>query len=274
MTPGERFELAAAVEQLEAEAWAQLNDSANEEFRERTGIAIHRVGTTVSIVAPHSRFLSVNRVLGLGCPDRAAEAQVDEILELYRVAGVEKCLIQLSPLAVPEAIRQWLEARSGYTIVPTVKLVRRLSADENISRVDLAIRAVEPSEARRFEEIVGPRLGVPAGLEPGISSMIGRPGWRYYFVLEGGVPVAGGASFVRGEHVWLGLAATCEAHRRRGAQTSLLARRLDDAARAGCRWASADTSVPSVEKPNQSLVNMLRMGFEVLYERVNVVIPL
>ncbi len=274
MTSGDRFELAAGVEQLEAQAWAQLNGLAPPDWRERFGIAVHRVGSATCIVAAHSKFVAVNRVIGLGCPQPASEDELDEVLALYRAAGVGKCLIHLSPLAVPTEVQRWIAARGGSTVAPTVKLVRRLAGDETRSGAPLDIRAVHPDETQPFVDIVAPRLGVPEGLEWGISSTIGRPGWRYYFVLDNATPIAAGASLVRGDHVWLGLAATRESHRNRGAQSLLLAKRLEDAARAGCRWASADTSAPTAEKPNQSLDNMLRLGFEVLYDRVNIVVPL
>ena len=274
MTSAARFDLAARVEQIEAEAWAQLNGLAPPEFRARVGLEVHRVGSTICVVSARSKILSVNRVLGLGCPDVAGEAQIDDILALYRVAGVEKCLIQLSPVAIPPRIDEWLRARGAYRIAPTIKLVCSLASVEPAWHARFDVRDVTQEEVSTFERIVAPRLGVPEGLEAGISSMIGRPDWRYYFVLDDRSPIAAAGSFIRGDHAWLGLAATCEEHRGLGAQSFVIAKRLEDAARAGCRWASADTSVPTAERPNQSLKNMLRLGFEVLYERVNYVVPL
>ena len=269
----DRLALAGAVEALEAEAWAQLNGFTSRAFKERVGLAVHRVDSAVCIVATHSPILAMNRVLALGCPDPASEAQIDEILALFDRSA--KCLIHLSPLAEPAEIREWLVARGGYLTAPTIKLVRPLSAHERIdSTCELELRAVRADEIHEFEAIVSAELGVPADLVDGISSTIGRPGWRYYFALDSGEPVATAALFIRGMHAWFGLAATRDSHQRRGAQTALVAKRIEDAARAGCTYGSADTSVPTAERPNQSLKNMQRLGFESLYERINYIIPL
>lgn len=271
----ERLALAGDVERIEAEAWAQLNGLAPAQFRDDVGMEVHRARHIVSIVAAHSKYLTVNRVLAFGCPDPATEGQLDDLLGPFRAAGVAKVLFQLSPLARPRSLIGWIEARGGYRIAETVKIVRRVRADERIDTpCDLRIRTVQPHERQMFEEIVAPGLGVPRELTPGIWSTIDHPGWRYYFALDADEPVAAAAAFIDGTHVWFGLAATRESHRRRGAQTMLLAKRLEDAAREGCTWASADTSVPTEERPNQSLENMHRIGFTTLYNRLNYVVPL
>jgi GNAT superfamily N-acetyltransferase len=78
--------------------------------------------------------------------------------------------------------------------------------------------------------------------------------------------------FVDGEGAWLGLMATVEAFRGRGAQKALLHRRLRDAQAAGCSWATADTAQPTPTKPNPSLHNMQAVGFTISYERADYVL--
>ncbi|MEJ2340034.1 MAG: hypothetical protein P8Y15_14260 [Gemmatimonadales bacterium] len=57
-------------------------------------------------------------------------------------------------------------------------------------------------------------------------------------------------------------AATLPEHRRRGVQTALLARRLADAAHAGC-----DVAVVTTQPGSKSQENVQRRGFELLYTR-------
>jgi GNAT superfamily N-acetyltransferase len=62
--------------------------------------------------------------------------------------------------------------------------------------------------------------------------------------------------------------ATLPEYRGRGAQSALLTARARAAKAAGCRWLVADTGAEGPGDRNTSLRNMLRVGFEPLYERV------
>jgi GNAT superfamily N-acetyltransferase len=57
--------------------------------------------------------------------------------------------------------------------------------------------------------------------------------------------------------------------RGRGAQSALIAARLEAARRAGCHWACVETSADTPEKPNPSTHNLRRLGFTDAYERPN-----
>jgi len=68
---------------------------------------------------------------------------------------------------------------------------------------------------------------------------------------------------------WLGFGATTEGYRRRGGQSAMFARRLQDARDAGCRLAITETGEESADDPNPSYHNMLRAGFQLAYARRN-----
>jgi hypothetical protein len=53
----------------------------------------------------------------------------------------------------------------------------------------------------------------------------------------------------------------------------LLARRVEDGREMGCRWFVTETGAEDPEKPNGSLRNMLRVGFEIVYFRQNYARP-
>jgi hypothetical protein len=48
-----------------------------------------------------------------------------------------------------------------------------------------------------------------------------------------------------------------------------MARRIRDAALAGCQWVVTETGEDSVDFPNPSYHNMLRAGFQPVYQRPN-----
>jgi len=263
--------LAAEIELVEAEAWAELQLSAAPEFRERYGIQVQRIGGAVLLLASGSSTLAINRVIGLGLVAPLDEALLDEILGAYAAAGVERFVIQWSPEAIPAQATDWF-AQRGYRLVSkNVKVYRRADTVPNDPTIDscLRIELIGPEDAETFERIVARPLGVPDGLGPGIRSTIGRRGWRFYLAYDDGRPIAGAALYAHDKHAWCGLGATIESDRKRGAQTALLARRLSDAAALGCEWVSADTVAETADRPNPSYRNMRRVGFSELYERPN-----
>lgn len=263
---------ARGVERIEAEAWAELQLSLAPGFRRSWGIAVEGTHGAVALVASGTDALTLNRTIGLGFEEPLSDNLLATVAEIYRVAGVPKFIIQLSPAAAPGDAAALLDGNGFRVISHTTKLWRRTDLPASVEE-NAALEVVEigTSMAAEYEALVARSLGVPAGLEPGVSSTIGRPGWRYYFAHEHGRPIAGAAMYCRGEYAWFGLAATVESARGKGAQTALLTRRLRDAKAVGCVWATADTLAETPGRANQSLRNMRRLGFVDLYDRPNFV---
>ena len=81
--------------------------------------------------------------------------------------------------------------------------------------------------------------------------------------------ISAGAYYLSGDIAWLDFAATKPEYREKGAQSALLARRIDDAAAEGCRLFVVETAEQTPEKEAPSFRNMRRYGFEVAYTRPN-----
>ena len=258
----------AAIEQIEAEAWAQLYLALPAEHRTRLGCEVKRYGGAVSILTPGADVPSGNRTIGLGLERALTEDQLTEIIASYIAAGVPRWLLDWSPRAQPRSAASLFERHRGRAMTPIVKLWRTLEG-ASPALPEGAVRVVEIGEehARTFEKIVAEPLGLPPVVAPVVRSTVGHAHWHVYLAFDGARPVAGSAMFVRGPGAWFGLSATIATDRGRGAQTQLLARRLHDAANFGCTWVSADTQPETAERPNPSLRNMRRAGMDVLYER-------
>ena len=95
------------------------------------------------------------------------------------------------------------------------------------------------------------------------AAPLGTPGWSQVVAYDGAVPVATGALHVAGPVAWVGAASTVPSHRRRGAQSALLAHRLQLAAQCG-----AGLVVSKVDPGGGSERNLRRAGFEAAYEVV------
>lgn len=100
------------------------------------------------------------------------------------------------------------------------------------------------------------------------ASCVGMPNWRQYAVWDGDRIIAVGSLFINGVCAGMFGGATLPGERGRGAQSALLASRAQAAEAAGCRWLVAETGKEGPGEHNTSLHNMLRAGFEPLYERV------
>jgi GNAT superfamily N-acetyltransferase len=266
----EEARLAIAAELVEAEAWAQLQLALPEEFRARMGIAVHRHGRAVALVTAGSAEIAVNRVIGLGVLTPFSPVLVETVIGQYSRARVERFLVQMSPGAVTPDIDGWLLAR-GFVSRRGLAKLYRVTDDADRLPLVTSVRVVEIDEgdAETFEGIVAAPLMVPEEMRPGIRSTIGHDRWRYYLAFQGDLPIAGAALFAGEEAGWCGLAATIEGHRGQGAQTALLVRRIQDAAASGCRWVIAETMLEMPDRPNPSIRNMRRLGFDVHHQRQN-----
>ena len=256
--------LAELIEFGEADAYEDLFRHAPPDL----GLSAVRSGGAVLLIAPSLPVVLFNRVIGLGLRERATEATVEEILTCYRAAGSATFAVQLSPLAAPSDLPPWLHAR-GLPLYDNWAKVYRAATPDVVVRTDLRIERIDRAHAAAFAEVSCTAFGMPAVMQPWLTAGVGQPGWAHYLAFDGEMPVAGGALFVKDEVGWLGIASTLPAHRRRGAQGALMARRIRDAAELGCRWVVTETGEDAPAHPNPSYHNMLRTGFVLAYQRPN-----
>ena len=260
--------VAAEVEHIEAEAWAQLHAALPAALRAQLGCEIRRYGGGLAVRTPGADVPSGNRTVGLGLESALTERQLSEVIAWYAAAGIRRWLLVWSPEARPHDAETWFADRGGRARTPTLKLWRMVEPGlPSLDRTTYAVVEVDAADAHTFEATVAEALGVPAVMAPVVRSTIGHRDWHFYLVRDGKRPIAGAAMFVHGRGAWLGLSATIPSERGRGAQTALLARRLRDATTFGCAWVSADTQPETAAQPNPSYRNMRRAGMDVLYSR-------
>lgn len=237
-------------------------------FRDAYGIQVERLGGAVLLMATQSDNLALNRTLAHGFDEPLTAARLGQIVAGYARHGVQRFLLQWCPLAEPADADKALRA-AGFQ--PRTRMVRMYRTAETVAlpSTRLEIQRVDPADREVFGAFLAGAHEGPAALAPGFSSTIGRPGWQHYFATTEGRPISGAALYVRGSIAWCGLAGTLPESRGRGAHGLLLAARVRDAARAGCRWVVCDTMEDTTERPNPSYRNMRRAGFETAYLRTN-----
>jgi hypothetical protein len=255
--------LSSEVELLEAQAWAELHGAFALSSGEHVA-AVKRWGRATTLVAQNLDTVAVNRAIGFGFERLLDREHLEELRTFYREAGKSRWFLDCSPHAsIDQAM---LVSAGGVLRDSVVKLVAALDDIAEPAIPSVRVVDVGAGDATRFSSLIGPILGVPEPVRPGIVSTIGMPGWRFYFAVEDDRPVAGAAMFTHGDGAWFGMMAALPEFRQRGAQTALLARRIQDARANGCRWISAETA-PETTGPNRSLRNMKRFGLRELYHR-------
>lgn len=262
-------ELAAACERVERDQWADFCEAAPADLTDAGGVGFMRLAGAVAGRTPGIDVLAVNRVVGLGMFEPATPAAVDACIEFYRRADVPRFFVQLCPGARPPGIADWLRARGLRHYNNWVRLHR--AAADPLDAQPEAVRVAEIGrpDATVAADILGTAFAFPPPLVEWAAAVVGRPGWRHYLAYDGERPIATAAMFLSADAAWLGLAATADDARGRGAQTALIVRRIHDAAAAGCRHLVAETAEGTADTPRPSTRNLQRLGFTVAYLRPN-----
>jgi GNAT superfamily N-acetyltransferase len=130
---------------------------------------------------------------------------------------------------------------------------------------DLRVERVDPDRAHDFATVVVGGYGMPEWTTPFAANVVGRPGWSCYVAYDGDAPAGAGALFVHepgSDKVgWLGFGATLPAYRGRGAQSAILAARIEDARKQGCLTVTTETGELEEGRPSNSYRNIVRAGF-------------
>jgi GNAT superfamily N-acetyltransferase len=262
----------SALESVEFEAAVDLYRAAPEGVRVAHAIEVHDVEETTCLtcrgIEPAAVF---RRAVRLGTGRAATEAELDAVVAHMKRRGLSY-VIPVAPQSQPTALGSWLERRGFTQSYAWMKFCRPCEGAPQAAS-DLEVRVIGATLGNEFGRVVAEGFGLPPTVAPWIGALAGRANWICAMAFAGDAPVAAGAAYVSGEHAWLGLGATSASHRRRGAQSALLARRLKEAAARGARVAVTETGERLPDKPSHSYRNILRAGFEEAYLRQNYMSP-
>jgi GNAT superfamily N-acetyltransferase len=211
-------------------------------------------GEATCIVLPGLGARIFNRVLGL-----TSAEPLDEIAAFF---GDEPWWVSDSHGLGPE-----LEQRGFAPDYGWMKFSRGVGPRQAHS--DLDVRAVGPDRAGDFARVVGEGYELPEWTHPLAANVVGRPGWSCYVAYDGGQPAGAGALFVHDGVGWLGYAATRPRYRGRGAQSAILAARIEDARQQGCSTVITETGAMEQGRPSNSYRNIVRAGFREAGVRAN-----
>lgn len=187
-----------------------------------------------------------NRVHGL-----ASTEPLDEIAAFYRDAA---WWVRDSHGLGPALEQRGFARDSGW-----VTFTRGVGPRE--ARSELHVVEVGPERAEDFARVVVGAYDLPEWTAPLAASLVGRPRWSCFVAYDGERPAGAGALHVLDRVGWLGLGATLPEFRGRGAQSALLAARIEAARTQGCTAVVTETGTSEEGQPSSSYRNILRAGF-------------
>ena len=135
-----------------------------------------------------------NRVLGLGLDRPATPEQLDEVVDFFRVLGVEWCAA-VAPQAEPPELDSWLETRGlarGYAWAK----FRRGVDDPPPSASELRVERAGKREGEAFADTFARGYGVPDLMRAWLAQLPGREGWHCFIAYDGEAPAATGAVYL------------------------------------------------------------------------------
>lgn len=234
-----------------------------------TGLRTLSVGTATALALPTDSPL-FNRAVGFGEPVSAG--LVERFVRMFRETGATGAALKFPPAVLPAG---WTELCGKLGLVPgpgTVKLSRS-TAGRPTARTALRVAPVAAHERARALEITLTAFDErPPYLSGLLGAMMVHQRTRQFAAWDGDEMVAVGLVFTHGDAGVLKAGVTLPSHRGRGAQSALIAARIEAAREAGCRWVVSETSRPAAGAHHTSLSNMRRAGFVRVWDYVNVLL--
>ena len=192
---------------------------------------------------------------GVGWQKDSAAKCVDRYVD----AGVERFFLWVNACPEFERIVRDLKSSGFSSFTGASYPVLARSADR-VPQPDtsFAVRPFNPSQDRK-------RIGDYPDSErrEAIVRSLKHADEQFFVAWEGKTPVATASVVVNGLLGYLYGTFTLEPYRGRGAQTALIAARVNYAVELGCKWVASET----VSRAKTSLGNLKRQGFRVIYKK-------
>jgi len=208
---------------------------------------------------PQTASSNWNRIHLCGAEPGLEPEGIAQWVESFHAAGVSRFFAWLNPGPDMDRVRGWL-MQTGF--VPRMQWTRyptllRESADPAGFRTVLTVREVGPDEVRAARRELGDVMWDE------FERSAGNVNFHHFMAFDGARPVAVGALAVFERMGHLTAAATCERDRMRGAQSALIAARINKARALGCTVLTVET----LSMLKHSMRNLWRAGFRVTYEK-------
>ena len=257
-------------ERIERDALKALHDGATVDIAAALGLSSIVSGSLFASIAatlPPSAIV-INRTLGIGLDRPATRESVRSIVRAYETAGIARFFMQVHPEARPDKLVPWL-AEAGLVRARGWQKFIRGNGPCQAVETELEVRQVGPEYGEAFSSIVCNAFDIGESAIPWLACLPSTPGWHAFMSFAGDRPAGTGAIFIKDGIAWSDFGATTLEFRQRGSQGALLAHRIRYALDRGCERIYTCTGEDVEGDPQHSYRNILRMGFQTSYVRVN-----
>lgn len=215
-------------------------------------VTVDAASTALAASFNHNRIYLCGREGGL------TRDGLREMTGLFAVQDVRRFFVWLSPGFGIELVREWLHelhlVKVPWTRYPTLAFCGEAPLP---IRTELSIRRVGA------DEVAAARTQLEDAMPDGYAESVGAQGFHHYMAFDANRPVAV-AALVHFEDIgYLTYAGTAEPDRRRGAQSALIAHRVEQARTFGCTQIVSQT----LTMLKDSFANLQRAGFREVYEQ-------
>lgn len=198
---------AAAIEAVEARAWADLYAAAPADFAASAGVGAQLVDGALVLrwAATGRRYFS--RAIGLGVTQPATEAAIDAIIAGYERAGITMFLLVSQPHCRPSQYERWLRERGLARFDAHDRVVRGSAgapAPPATSSRELAVERVERRGADEWAQFLQRVYRIECA--EWLALLVDRTGWHHYVAREHGDVVSARSMYVGPDGMaWLGI---------------------------------------------------------------------
>jgi hypothetical protein len=268
----EKLTQSSIFELVERDAWLDLFVALPDDCARDLGMNSQRLGDMAVLANREIAIVEFNRAMCVGVVEPVTATELDEAFEWLQTNASPGWAMQIVPAAKTDVVRGWLERRlmtaSG---TGWAKFRRGMASPSPGPMSGVRVRPVNTDSADAFGRVVQAGFGLPLSTAKWFAALVGRPKWHLYLAYDGETPIASGAAFVQDGVAWLGIDATLTDYRRRGAQTALINRRIEEGCAQQLLGFSAETGQPAVneEASHTSYSNYVRAGFTPAYARPN-----
>lgn len=249
--------IAAAELRFREDLWRTAPSDAVHEAEVR----MQRFGPILATVfADLAKVTLVNMVLGAAEPSAVDDGHLATAVEWLRSREVDYRISVCEDRPGTTAAQDWLLSR-GYEPGSAMRRYLRPSTTRVADPPrGVTIRELGPLETEGMSHIVAKSLQLSGLATVLIFGLPEQEGWRCYSAKLDGQEVACGSMLTIDKLALLALDATLPAARGNGCHTALIARRLADAARAGCESVVAEVCDGHPATPS-AIGNLTRAGF-------------
>ncbi|MFN3528956.1 MAG: hypothetical protein ACK417_03425 [Bacteroidia bacterium] len=243
--------------------WAQLFSSAT----------LQLFDGALMCALPQHDILAYNRVIGLSQLPDLANRQLQIIAKRYQELGSKRFMVQLADSPALSLLRPILETHD----LKQHNLWHKLGCDLSKLEIEapiiknLEVKRINRDEASLFGALVAQIFDWPSDIAQLYAQTIEAPGYLHWMAFIKQQPVGLASMYCGPMAASLSIGGTLAGFEGRGIQKALIKTRLIEAKALGYQHVFTETGADTSEKPNWSYRNLLRCGFEKLYDRINFV---